>query len=138
MNEYRYSDIEVGTKASFGAVITENMMGLFKELSGDTNPLHLDSKFAKDVGYDNKVVYGLLTSSLLSRLVGIYLPGKYCLLRSVETKYIRPVYVNEKLNINGEVIEVNDTVRLVTIKANVTNERGDIVLKAKIKVGFTK
>ncbi len=138
MNEYLYSDIEVGMKASFEAVITENMMGLFKELSGDTNPLHLDSKFAKDVGYDNKVVYGLLTSSLLSKLVGIYLPGKYCLLRSVETKYIRPVYVDEKLNISGEVIEVNDTVCLVTIKANATNEHGDIVLKAKIKVGFTK
>lgn len=138
MNEYLFEDLKIGMKASFEAAVTREMMDRFADLSGDVNPLHTDGGFAREAGFDDKVVYGLLTSAFLSRLVGIYLPGKYCLLRSVECKYIKPAYMNDKLTVNGEIIEVNDTGQLAVIKADVMNSQGNKILKAKIKIGFTK
>lgn len=138
MNEFLLSDLKIGMNASFETVITEKMMSQFMEMSGDTNPLHVDKLFAKEAGYNDRVVYGLLTSSFLSKLVGIYLPGKYCLLRSVESKYIKPAYVNDKLTVYGEIEEINENVKLVQIRAEITNGQGEKILKAKIKVGLTK
>ena len=77
MNEYRFEDLKIGQTESFTVTVTEKMMQSFLFLSGDENPLHTDPDFAMKQGYRDKVVYGLLTTSFISRLVGVLLPGKY-------------------------------------------------------------
>ena len=48
MNEYLYDNLAVGQEAVFSRVITEKMMSQFREISGDDNPLHRDSEFARE------------------------------------------------------------------------------------------
>ena len=136
MNEYRFEDLEIGKTESFEITVTEEMMNSFLNISGDTNPLHNDEQFAKDQGYDNKVVYGLLTTSFISKLVGVLLPGKYCLLQGVEVKYLRPVYVGDKLTVTGTVDELHESVRRAGIKVVITNQENKKVIRGKAEVGF--
>ena len=136
MNEYRYEDIYKGQIEEFTFEITEEKMKQFYSISGDNNPLHTDANYAKSKGYDEVVVYGLLTTSALSTLAGVYLPGKYSLIHSIEMNYAKPVFLSSSpLKIKGEVIEKDDRFSKITIKINVFNKDGIKVCRGIMQVG---
>ncbi|MDR2656489.1 MAG: MaoC family dehydratase N-terminal domain-containing protein, partial [Oscillospiraceae bacterium] len=68
MNTYTYDEIPVGHEEQFQAVITPEHMRLFREITGDVNPLHGDAEYAASKGYPGMVAYGMLTASFLSTL----------------------------------------------------------------------
>lgn len=137
MNDYNFEEIEIGLSFEFCKTITVEMMDAFFDISDDSNPLHCDDCFAKEKGFSGRVVYGMLTSSLYSTLVGVYLPGKHCLLRSVFTKLLSPVYIGDVLTVNGVVNEKHIEYRLLSIKADIKNQDGIRVSKAMIQVAFS-
>lgn len=136
MNSYRFEDLKIGMSESFTVTVTPEMMDSFLNLSGDENPLHTDSDFAKKQGYNDRVVYGLLTTSFISKLVGVYLPGKYCLLQGIDVKYSKPVYAGDVLIVKGEVEELHESVKRATIKVTITNQDEKKVVKGKVELGF--
>ena len=135
INSYEYNELKINHKEAFDIKITNKNMELFCELSGDINPLHTDIDYAKKVGFKNKVVYGMLTSSYYSKLVGVFLPGKKCILHSIDITFTSPVYVDDTLTVEGYVFEKNDLFNQITIKAMITNQNNEKVSRAKIKVG---
>lgn len=134
MNEYKFEDLYIGLKASFKIKITEEMMKGFEIMTGDINPLHINQEYAKEKGMLDKVVYGMLTSSFYSTLVGVYLPGKRCLLQGIEISFKKPVYIGEEIEIYGEISYLNEAYKIAEIKAYVKNESKKIST-AKITVG---
>ena len=138
MNNYRFEDLYEGLSVSFEETVTEEMMDAFRQISGDVNPLHMQKEFAQSQGYRDKVVYGMLTSSLLSQLVGVHLPGKYCLLQGMELKYLNPVYAGDTLTVKGTVDELHPSVKMAVIKVLIINQDGVKVVKGKINVGFLR
>lgn len=138
MNEYTYEQIEVGQKESFEVVITEEMMEHFKAITGDINPLHNDADYAKSLGHPDRVVYGMLTSAMLSTLAGVYLPGKHSLIHEVDIKLEKPVYIGDVITIEGVVKEKNDTFSFIVVKVVAKNQNGGKVLKATMQIGVGK
>lgn len=137
MNTYLYEDIQLGHTESFHVTLTSDMVRAFGELTGDVNPLHVDAAYARAQGYDDTVVYGMLTASFLSTLAGMYLPGKYSLIHSVEVKFPKPIYVTgEKLTVTGTVTEKNELFHLLTIKVSIENDAKEKVCRAIMKVGL--
>ena len=136
MNNYSFEDLKIGMSESFSVTVTEEMMKSFYELSGDVNPLHNDTQFAKDQGYEDKVVYGLLTTSFISKLVGVLLPGKYCLIQGIDLKYLKPVYVGNILIVKGIVDELHKSVKRATVKVEIINQDEKKVVKGKVEIGF--
>ena len=51
MNTYTYGQIEVGHKESFKVTVTEADMDKFRNITGDVNPLHRDTEYAKEQVY---------------------------------------------------------------------------------------
>lgn len=136
MNKYSFDDLYVGMTESFTVTITQQMMDDFERITGDNNPLHKDSSFAKDKGYREKVVYGMLTSSFLSTLAGVYLPGENSLIREVEVKMKRPVYVGNTIMVSGEISGINRDYKIFDMKVSMTNEDGEKVLRGKMQMGM--
>lgn len=134
MNRYKYEEIFVGQTEEFYATVTEENTNEFRKMSGDENPLHKYNEYAKDKGFQQKVVFGMLSSIYYSTLVGVYLPGERCLLHSIDIKFKSPIYVDDKLVIFGEVVEKNDLFKLVLIKATIKKQDGGIASKAKIEL----
>lgn len=135
MNTYTFSDIEVGLEESFEVIIDESKMDKFLDISKDVNPLHIDSDYAKEKGFSNRVVYGLLTSSFYSTLVGVYLPGKYCILQGIDIQFSKPVYIDDILKVSGKVSYINDAYKRIVIKATISNQENTKISKATVKVG---
>ncbi len=136
--EYRFETIEVGQSESFEVTITEEMMDSFRTLTGDENPLHKDLGYAKEKGYESKVCYGMLTASFLSTMAGVYLPGKYSLIQSVEVKFSKPVFPGETIRFSGKVTEKNDTFRFIVLKVDGKNTEGEKKIKATMQIGVTE
>lgn len=135
MNEYKIADISVDMKESFSVTVTEKMMDEFLDITGDVNPLHVDAEFAKERGFDNRVVYGMLTASLISTLGGCYLPGKYCLIQGVDIKFAKPVFVGDVLEVTGEASKVDYDLRYLEVKITIKNQRNEKVLRGILKAG---
>lgn len=136
MNEYKFTDLKVGLTEEFEFEVTAEKVDLFRKLSGDYNSLHVDANFAREHGFKDRVVYGMLSASLISTLGGVYLPGKYCLIQQVETKFLAPVFVGDILTVLGKVTEINDIVQRAVIKIEMRNQNNQKVVKAKLDVGF--
>jgi len=136
LNEYSFAEIRIGQTESFNITMTQDMQDGFRALSGDINPMHLDEAYAKSKGFDGKLVYGMLTASFYSTLVGTLLPGKKCLLQEVEIKFRKPVLIGDVLRVVGECTEKNDTFKLIIMKAKVSNQSNELVSSAKLKVSI--
>ena len=136
LNCYHFDDIvENETKADFEVTVTSEMMDQFLSICGDINPMHIDSKYAKSKGYNDRLVYGMMTASFYSTLVGVYLPGKYCILQEIETSFYNPVYIGDILTIKGAVTQKDKVLKRLGITAKIVNQNGKRISKAKIMVG---
>lgn len=138
MNHYTFDEIEEGLTESFQVTVTEEMQQAFTKLTGDVNPMHMTDEYAREYKYDNKLVYGMLTASFYSTLVGVYLPGEYCLFQQCDTMFNAPVYVGDVLTIKGQVVEKHEGFRRIKIKAEVRNQSGKKVSRATLLVGVNK
>ena len=135
MNDYRWEDLTLGMSAQFDVEITPELMAAFADLSGDVNPLHTDEEFARQSGFPGRVVFGMLTSSFYSRLIGVYLPGKRALLDGIEVEFKSPAFIGDRLSVTGEIAFLNDTYHRSEIKARIRNQAGKLISKATIRTG---
>ena len=89
-------------------------MNMFMTITGDKNPLHTNLEYAKEKGYSEKVVYGMLTSSILSTLAGMYMPGEHSLIHSVEINFVKPVFLSKcPLKVKAKVVEKDDRFNII-------------------------
>lgn len=135
MNSYKLSDLTVGMEETFSVTITEMMMDKFAEITGDVSPIHISEEYAKSKGFSGRVCHGMLFGSMFSTLAGVYLPGEHCLLHSVETKFLSPVFPGDCLKISGKISEINETFKTVVVKGVITNQDNKKVCKALIQLG---
>ncbi len=138
-NSYKFEDIKIGMEESFKVSITEDYLNDFCKMTGDVNPLHNDLEYAKSQGFKEKVVYGMLTASFLSTLAGVYIPGKYCIIHSVEITFKKPVFISDSpLTITGQVTNINNVFKQITINFSILNNKNIKVCRGIMKVGVLK
>ena len=125
--DLKLKDIEIGQKKSFEVVITESMVDDFAKLSGDNNPLHMDENYAKSNNFGGRVCHGMLLASFFSRLAGMYIPGKNALYFSQSLKFQYPCFVNDRIEIHGEVIDKSLATKIITLKTTISKDKHQIV-----------
>lgn len=137
MNSYQFSDLYIGQTESFTIMITEQMEDSFRKITGDINPLHEDDEFAKMVGnnkFPSHVSFGMLTASFYSTLAGVYLPGKYSLIHSLNIKFQKPVFAGDHLMVCGKIVDKQDELKLIEVKVTMKNQNAQVVSKADMKI----
>jgi len=128
-----FDEIKVGSSYSFKRTITSQDVLQFSSLSGDVNPLHVDDEFAKKSPFRKKVVHGLLTASLFSTLIGMYCPGQNSLYLSQTLRFKKPLFYDETVNVSGIVMAKVDSLKIVTIKTEITRE-ADLIVSGEAQV----
>jgi 3-hydroxybutyryl-CoA dehydratase len=134
MNKYKISDISVGKSEQFEVTITEEIMKKFLEMSGDTNPMHTDDEYARKGGYKGAILHGMCVASFYSTLVGVYLPGQYCLFHKCDVEWPAPVYVGDSLCVKGTVKQIDEKTKRLFINAEIRNQDDVKVSRAKLIV----
>jgi len=135
--EYTFDEIEIGLTKQFQITITESMIDDFAKISGDYNPLHMDEKFAQSRDFKNRVCHGMLLGSLFSRLIGMYVPGKYGLYFSQTLNFVNPTTVNDTVTVTGKVISKNESTKIIKLKTTIKNS-SHVLVDGEAKVILSK
>ena len=128
--------LEIGSSASIRKTISREDVDAFAALSGDFNGLHVDEEFAARTEFEQIVVHGLLHASMLSGLFGTKLPGSGALCLSHAFDFTKPVFIGDTVEAVGTVLAMDPVTRVIDVKTEIINQKGERVLdgKAKVKV----
>jgi len=139
MKNLTIDDLREGQRFDFEKTILPQDIDDYAMVSGDTNPLHADSAFAKSRGYSGRVVHGCLIASYISRLVGVHCPGENALLQTISLKFLKPVYEGERVRVCALVDQVSIGTNTVILKVHVEDPNtGQVHVRGKVQVGFTQ
>lgn len=136
MKRYRFRDLSVGTREIFEVQLSDADLEGFCALTGDVNPLHFDLSYARTKGFRDRVVHGMLTGSLISRLAGMHLPGELCFLQTVHLDFVAPVFPGDLLKVEGVVAHLSEAFQQVTVKSKIHNQCDLLVCRAMYKATF--
>lgn len=114
-----FNDLKIGETASFERQIIEKDLIRFAEISGDYNPLHLDKKYAQKTVFKDRIVYGMFLGALVSRLIGMELPGRKALLVKECLEFKKPARVGDKILLQGRIVHKSPALRLLEITVKI-------------------
>ena len=121
--------------ASFTKTFTEEDVRHFIEITGDTNPLHVDDAFAATTQFGRRVLHGMLSASILSTMVGMRLPGTGAIYRSQTLRFLRPAYVGDTLTAHFVVRSIDRDRHRLAIEAWIENASGERVMRGTARPG---
>lgn len=122
------NELKIGEKEYFEKTISESDVYLFAGISGDMNPAHINEEYAKKTMFHGRIVHGMLSSSLISTVIGMKLPGPGTIYVSQELNFLAPVKINDTIRAQVEVIEIIKEKNRVRLKTRVINQNDNIVV----------
>ena len=128
LSEYTFDEIEIGLTKQFQITITESMIDDFAKLTGDFSPIHMDKDYASTTTFEKRVVDGMLLASFLSKIVGMYLPGKHALYFSQSLDFRQPCFIGDTITVSSIVIDKSPSTKILKIESKITNQVGKILL----------
>ncbi len=122
---------QVGVSETMAIPVSQAMTDAFSELSGDNAPLHADENFARNRGFEGRLVHGALVVSLLSRFVGTRFPGPESLWLKCDVSFRNPCYAPSMLRFHGVVIQQSEATRSIMLTFDITDDRDRQIATAK-------
>lgn len=129
MENVTYDELSVGQSARLVRTITLEDIHAFAAVSGDINPAHLNAEYADATMFHGVIAHGMLGAALISALFGTQFPGPGTIYLGQELKFTKPVRVGDTLTVVATVAEKNDEKKRVRMDCQVSNQKGEVVLK---------
>lgn len=107
------NEIKIGMKASYSQTITDSDIKSFAGISGDHNPVHVNSEYAAESRYKKRIAHGLMSAGFFSAIFGTRIPGPGCVYVSQSLNFLRPVYIDDTVTAEVEVTDVDPVKRRV-------------------------
>lgn len=133
---FNASELRPGLRVSYEREIGEEDVLSFARLSGDYNPLHVDTDYARQSSFEGRIVHGAFQVGLASALLGMHLPGKNVLLGSINSRFPAPLYYPTRAKISGEITSWNLQTRGGQLKV-IIQQADSLKPTAEISLGFT-
>jgi len=105
-HHYTFEDLAVGMAEEYAHTITDDDVAAFAALTGDTNPVHLNTEYAAGTRFKAPIVHGMLSASYISTVLGTKLPGAGAIYLSQTLKFLAPVYHGDTVIARAEITEL--------------------------------
>lgn len=123
-----------GDSASFSKTITEADVVLYAGISGDTNPLHLDAEYAATTRFGKRIAHGMLTTGLISAVIGTKLPGPGAIYVSQSLRFTAPVYLGDTITATATITAYDKVKGKMTLETVCRNQDGADVLSGEANI----
>lgn len=123
----------VGYKKSITYKVTDKMVRQFAEMSGDNNPIHLDDDYAATTIFKKRIAHGMILGALVSRFLNEHI-GSGGIYLAQTLKFSKPVFIDDEITFELEVIKVHKTRGFGIIETNAKNAQGEFVLKGEATI----
>jgi 3-hydroxybutyryl-CoA dehydratase len=128
---YSIDELSVGQKVSFAKTISEADIYLFAAVTCDFNPAHVNEVYASGTFFKKRIAHGMLTTSLISNILGTLLPGPGTIFVSQSVTFMAPVYIGDTIEAEVEIAELNMEKNRCKFKAKCINQNDVVVLQAE-------
>ena len=128
---------KLGDKASRTQTITDEMIQSFANLTGDTNPVHLDDRYAAGTRFGRRIAHGMIAAGLISATLANDLPGPGTVYLSQTLQFKGPVYPGDTITATVEVKNVRPDKPIVRLGTACTNQDNKVVLEGEAVVLVT-
>jgi acyl dehydratase len=118
------------------APITRTTLALYAGASGDHNPMHIDSDFAKRAGETDVFAHGMLSMAYLSRAVLGYAPQSH--IRSYGVRFQSIVRIGDVVTCTGKVVELfeKNGEHRAKLELTATTSKGTVALAGEAVVAL--
>ena len=119
-----FSRLHVGDQLpplEFGA-IARHILALYCGGSGDHNPIHVDSDFAKAAGYDDVFAHGMLSMAILGRLLTNWTAQEN--IKSISVRFVAITQVLDEVTASATISDktIEDGEQRVTLEIETTTQ----------------
>jgi acyl dehydratase len=116
--------------------ITRATLALYAGASGDHNPIHIDSDFARAAGFPDVFAQGMLAMGMLGQAVTDAVPPER--LRAFSTRFVAITRLGAVVRCEGTVAELfeADGERRARLALTATDQAGDIKLAGEAIVAL--
>ncbi len=105
---------------------TQEQVDLFAQVTGDTNPLHIDAEYASKSMFGKRIMHGFLGGSVFTKLFGTLFYADGNVYMKQEMRFLKPMYAGKTytavLTIKELITEKNRAVVETNIIDPETNE----------------
>lgn len=99
-------DYYIGQKEIINREVKKDDVVKFAELSGDFNPIHLNETYARETRFGKCIAHGMLSGAYISAILGTEFPGEGTIYISQSLKFLKPIYIGEKIKIKIEIKDI--------------------------------
>ncbi len=129
-----FDEIKLGQSARLLRTLTLADIQAFAAVSGDTNPAHLDAKYANDTLFHGVIAHGMWGGALISALLGTQFPGPGTIYLDQVLHFTKPVRVGDTLTVTATVVSKDEAKKSVELDCQVLNQKGERVLHGTARV----
>lgn len=108
-------DLTVGQSAELVRTVTEGDIVAFAQVTGDTNPVHLDADYAATTSFGERIAHGMLSAGYISAVLGTTLPGPGAVYLSQTLNFKRPVKIGAEVVARVTVTAIDEAKARVTL-----------------------
>ena len=123
-----------GETATRTTTITDDMIRSFADLTGDTNPVHLDDAYAAGTRFGRRIAHGMIAAGLISATLANDLPGPGTVYLSQTLQFKAPVYPGDTITTIVEVKSVRPDKPIATLSTICKNQNDRVVLEGEAVV----
>ena len=118
--------------------VTQEMVNLYAEASGDHNPVHLDEDYAKQTRYGKRITHGMLVLGIISEAMEHNFGGVWARSGELKAQFRNPVFPGETVAVDGHItlIENSPEVKVVYVTGSCLKGDGTnaVTFKCKVKI----
>jgi acyl dehydratase len=116
--------------------ISRLALALYCGASGDHNPIHVDTDFARSAGRSDVFAHGMLSAAWLGRLLTDWVPQSA--IRSLDVRFAAITQVGERITCTGRVVEKfeHEGQRCVKLHVATANHEGITKLAGEALVAW--
>jgi acyl dehydratase len=118
----------VGDSVTIEKVFETEQVKAFADLVDDHNKVHLDKDFAASTIFKKPIVHGMLTSSLISGLLGEKMPGIGTIYLGQNLSFKLPIFVGEKVTASATITKIKESKAIATLITQVFNSQGQLAV----------
>ena len=113
---FTFEELSIDQSVEYRKTVTESDVQAFAEVTGDTNPVHLDADYAASTSFGQPIAHGMLTAGFISAAIGTQLPGPGCIYLEQSLKFRSPVFIGQEVITTVTVTDMNERRRRATLK----------------------